>query len=459
MHRSRAGKKLESSSCFDRGLSPARTICLTLALALTIAATGCGGNSTPSSLPTSGGCPTGANVNADILYTSMRAHDCSDAVQYTADSGSFNGTDLWLSRAHQGGDIALTNGVAVGRYAWSHSASKIAFDAETNGLTNLWSINADGSGMQQLTSYSLSSSLGYGGATDPQWSPDDSKIAYVYYSNAPVENIWVMNADGSAQTQITQLTQANSFSPAWTPDGHKIVYLSYRALNGTDAANTGANIWIMNADGSGTTPLTSVTISDYYFEFALSPDGSKIAFSSSRALDGSNNLGAASNIWIMNIDGSALTPLTTLVNAGSYNVAWSADSSRIGFVSQRALDGSDAVDASSIPFGYESAYNIWVMNNDGSNQHPLTNYNVAIGPGSEIIVPQLTWSKDGTTIAFVSQGALDGSDSISTFYDANLWVMSSSGGTLTPLTKFTVSGEKNGQTAMPFLNGTPAWQP
>ena len=83
--------------------------------------------------------------------------------------------------------------------------------------------------------------------------------------NAPngTFNIWVVNVDGSGATPLTRLTAASSFSPViWLPDG-KIVFDSKRALDGTDAANLNGtcNIWIMNADGSSPAPLTERTAS------------------------------------------------------------------------------------------------------------------------------------------------------------------------------------------------------
>jgi Tol biopolymer transport system component len=95
----------------------------------------------------------------------------------------------------------------------------------------------------------------------------------------------------------------------------KVAYVSPRALNGSDGPDTNTcqdplncqivfNVWSMNSDGSSQTPLTQTNVlgSDSNAP-AWSPNGSKIAFRSGRALDGSNaaNGGAAStNLWTMN---------------------------------------------------------------------------------------------------------------------------------------------------------------
>src|SRR5712692_7403326 len=155
--------------------------------------------------------------------------------------------------------------------------------------------------------------------------------------NAPNQtfNIWVVNADGSWTTPLTRFTanNADSFGPVRSPDGSKIAFNSSRALDGSDAANSNVtfNIWVMNADGSGATPLTELTASSATsFVSAWSPDGSKIAFSSGRALDGSDaaNSSGAFNIWVVSADGSGATPLSASV-AGGFAPAWSPDGSKI----------------------------------------------------------------------------------------------------------------------------------
>ena len=250
--------------------------------------------------------------------------------------------------------------------------------ANTNDTRNIWVINADGSqakALTQLTALNID-------CFDPAWSPDGSKIVFgstraldgtdTNTTNA-VENIWVMNADGSQATPLTKITAANgdSFSAAWSPDGSKILFVSERALDLSDAANTNStdNIWVMNADGSNPTALTQVTAaSAHSFGPAWSPDGSKIAFGSQRALDGSNaaNTNNLENTWVMNADGSHATALTqlTAASAGSFGpFLWSPDGSKVLFASRRALDGSDASNPT---------FNIWTVNPDGSHATALT---------------------------------------------------------------------------------------
>jgi TolB protein len=247
-----------------------------------------------------------------------------------------------------------------------------------------------------------------------------------------ISNIWVMNADGSAQTPLTKLTAPNVYSvgPVWSPDGSKIAFTSARALDGSDTANINSisNIWVMNADGSAQTPLTKLTQIGAASGPVWSPNGSKIAFIST-ALPGYDPYpGYRNNIWVMNADGSAQNALTKLTapNVYSEEPAWSRDGSKIAFTSSRALDGSDAANINN------STSNIWVMNADGSAQTPLTKL-TQIGAASGGAV----WSRDGGKIAFGSERTLDGTDGANINFIWNVWVMNPDGSAQTPLTKLT----------------------
>ena len=57
----------------------------------------------------------------------------------------------------------------------------------------------------------------------PEWSPDGTKIAYTVASTGSGE-IWVMNADGSAPTNLSRDPRRGDYEPSWSPDGAKIAY-------------------------------------------------------------------------------------------------------------------------------------------------------------------------------------------------------------------------------------------
>lgn len=128
----------------------------------------------------------------------------------------------------------------------------------------------------------------------PAAAADTGKI--VFKSMTGSEQICVINADGTGQTQLTFDTRYSE-RPAWSPDGSRIAFgHSYWSTPGMD----GMEIYVMHADGTGQTRLTFNDL--YDSQPAWSPDGSRIAFTSLR--DGN------SEIYVMNTDGTSPIRLT-----------------------------------------------------------------------------------------------------------------------------------------------------
>ncbi len=407
--------------------------------------TGCGGSKTTMVAPTH-----------TIAFSSARALDGSDGV------GTQN---IWLIKSDGSGASPLTKNVNVSLFnafpAWSPDGGKLAFEsiraldgsdaANTNNTVNIWAMNSDGTSAIPLTKITAAGVVTNG----PIWSPDSSKVFFssgraLDASDAAnannTENVWVVSANGSGATPLTKLTAAGTltFVAARSPDGSKLLLSSSRALDGSDAANANStfNVWVMNSDGSGATPLTKHTANGASsFAGPWSPDGKKLAFASTGALDGSDaaDSNAVVNLWVMNADGSSATPLTKLtsVNSSIRFVAWSPDGSKIAFTSSRSLDGLDSTNANMTP-------NIWVVNPDGSGTTVLSRLTTA-GTG----LSEIEWSPDSTQLLFVSARALDGSDAVNANNSENIWVMNADGSGAAPLTKLT---------APPVSNG-PAWKP
>ena len=120
---------------------------------------------------------------------------------------------------------------------WSPSGSKIIFTGERDGNQDIYVINAEGSNQTRLTD---NPAIDWG----PHWSPDGSKIVFGSDRNGN-HDIYVMNADGSNPVNLTN-NSASDITPAWSPDGKKIAF----ARNET--------IWVMNSDGSMQTQLTTI---------------------------------------------------------------------------------------------------------------------------------------------------------------------------------------------------------
>lgn len=213
---------------------------------------------------------------------------------------------------------------------WSPDGSRIAFDSDRFGDRDIFVMDADGSHQTQLTTDSAED-------REPAWSPDGSLIAFQSDRYTP-RDVFVMNPDGSNQRALTSVDAVDAL-PDWSPNGTQIVFASDR-----DGRDTNGEIYVMDTLGGNQTRLTYQNGHD--FAPMWSPDGTRIVFYSER--DGNRE------IYVMNADGSVQTRLTNNT-ANDESATWTADGTQIVFVSYRS--GSSQV---------------FIMNGDGSNMRQLT---------------------------------------------------------------------------------------
>jgi Tol biopolymer transport system component len=194
-------------------------------------------------------------------------------------SGPFQ---IWAMNADGSNVHMVTNGKGSFSFPdYSPDASRIVFSgtaADTDVDDNVYVVRADGTGFGQLTTA--------GNNDYATFSPDGRKIAFVS-DRTGVEQVWVMNADGSKQTQVSHSGVTEDQVPDWSPDGKRIAF--------AQGDIGGGRIWVMNADGSNPVQLTSGPGDD--FGTAWSPDGRQIAF----VRDFGNG---DRSVWTMNADGS-----------------------------------------------------------------------------------------------------------------------------------------------------------
>jgi Tol biopolymer transport system component len=159
----------------------------------------------------------------------------------------------------------------------------------------------------------------------PATATADGKIAFVSTRNGD-EQIFLMNADGSGQTPITPDDSLNDRSPGWSPDGKQLLMTSDRSGGNND-------IWVINADGSNPRQLTFTAEDELQAEW--SPDGTKIVFTSQDLVTSDYA------IWIMNVDGSGQTPLTQVAPDSAYGAHYSPDGQLIVFTLDGAMGSFD----------------------------------------------------------------------------------------------------------------------
>jgi len=212
------------------------------------------------------------------------------------DSGA-DQTALWLMSADGTNVRQLTSPPATyygssDQYpSWSPDGSQIVFHSHRgtsygNQVMEVWVVNADGTGLTQLT-------FAVGSDKYPDWSPTGSKITFVSTRDGGVyqrPGVYTMNTNGSGVTLI-----AGGTCPAWSPDGSKI------AFHWNNLGDSNIEIYVVDSDGSNQIRLTNHSAGDY--EPSWSPDGSKIVFHSRRD-------GDAPEVYVMNADGSGLVNLT-----------------------------------------------------------------------------------------------------------------------------------------------------
>ena len=182
------------------------------------------------------------------------------------------------------GEPVLLPGVASDTWpTYSPDGSQIAFsstpgpDPTTLGgvvPSDIYVMNADGTNPIKTNQFD-----GIGGSGNLAWSLDSSKIAFTcidptapgLYNRASIWEIFVMNADGTSRIRLTHNSVQDSH-PTWSPDGSKIAFQSSR---GRDPRT---DIYVMNADGANPVRLTEIPEYDSAFSPLWLPGGFKIAF-------------------------------------------------------------------------------------------------------------------------------------------------------------------------------------
>ena len=231
------------------------------------------------------------DVDRRIFFASTHAADTACPPKPDPSKGYVWGLDPYdIYVANPDGSTLrrLTNyGVYTAEGTLSPDGQTIVFTSLKDGDLDIYTMRVDGSNLKRLTFQP-----GYDGG--PFFSPDGKKIVYRAWHPSDTAlvsyrellrqrlvrpnrmEIWVMNADGSDQHQITNLGGAN-FAPYFTPDGRRIIFSS----NYKNPKSRDFELYLVNPDGSGLEQVTHHVEFDGFPMF--SPDGTKLVWASGRS--------------------------------------------------------------------------------------------------------------------------------------------------------------------------------
>lgn len=310
-----------------------------------------------------------------IVYQTVKGLGNGDRIY----SGTINVRDVGSERPA----VQLAQGAFLP--VWSPGGDNIAFLQLENNEYQIMTVSAEGGRPTRITS---------GGAipagftlmpynrmqkNDFSWSPDGRRIAFPSVRDG-ISNIWVANADGSGESQVTFNTDnnLNAACPVWSSDGKRIAWSMRTQRRNADNNFT----YTFHVTGIDTPDSRIAYQSDFFVRLlGWAPDEESLVLASSVGGDERATLPPEVEIFRVSLKGNERRHIASLKNAYIFNIDVSFDRKQIAFVSHQ--DDKD---------------NLWVIPVGGGTPRKLTNNN-----DSRLYFSRLSWAADGSRIYFGKQ--------------------------------------------------------
>jgi eukaryotic-like serine/threonine-protein kinase len=260
---------------------------------------------------------------------------------------------------------------------WSPDGKQVAFARKEKESFSLKTVNVAGgeekalvTGGLLLSPYSV---LPYTRieVSDFSWSPDGSKLAY-YSDKGGLQNLWLISADGSADTQVSDSKDANLFvyCPIWSRDAKRIAYATRPNKIATPKDNI-YSFWVTELETKTAKALVRMNADIHLLGWSQTDQ--ELLFA--------RNMPTGVNLWRVSIASGEQSLIAEIPTAKYYNIYLSPDRRLVVYVSHQ--DGKD---------------NIWVIPAGGGAQRKLTANN-----DPQLYFSTLAWSPDSRTIYYGKQ--------------------------------------------------------
>jgi TolB protein len=222
----------------------------------------------------------------------------------------------------------------------------------------IYVINADGTGLQQLTD-----------GLDPAWSPDGKRVAFARWGGQ-YPGIYVIDEDGKNEAQVFGWPMAKA--PVWSPDGRHLAITHQR---GED--NSGVPYWKLGVIRLEDRQFAEILCWDHSFSPTWAPDGNIIAYDSDFGIHLTSEDGSiGGQTYDRHKD-------ALIVDTNATSPAWSPDGTKIAYI-----------------YDERPPAEIYLMTPDGENQTKLTDTPPLPDRSASSVAP--AWSPDGTKITFLT---------------------------------------------------------